>query len=77
VLVGDITSTGSIVKARALLRRKSGKIYLMYYYSLINENNIRKILDTGVENINTMNSLPYRFAEISPTLASCIAKEIH
>jgi hypothetical protein len=30
--------------------------------SLINENNIRKILDTGVEYVNTTNSFPYRFA---------------
>jgi ribose-phosphate pyrophosphokinase len=80
IILDDIISTGSsIAKATELLRKKSGKIYVMCSHSLINENNIQKILDAGVENIITTNSIPNRFAkiDISPALASCIRKGIY
>jgi ribose-phosphate pyrophosphokinase len=80
IILDDIISTGSsIVKATEILRRKSsGKIYVMCSHSLINENNIRNILDAGVEDIIATNSIPSRFAkiDISPALASCIRKGI-
>ena len=79
IILDDIISIdGSIVKATEILRRKSsGKIYVMCSHSLINENNIRNILDAGVEDIIATNSIPNRFAkiDISPALASCIRKE--
>jgi ribose-phosphate pyrophosphokinase len=80
IILDDIISTGSsIVKATEILRRKSsGKIYVMCSHSLINENNIRNILDAGVEDIIATNSIPNRFAkiDISPALASCIREGI-
>jgi ribose-phosphate pyrophosphokinase len=80
IILDDIISTGSIIrKATEIIRRKnSGKVYVMCSHSLISENNIRRLLDAGVENIISTNSIPNRFEkiEISPVLASCIREGI-
>jgi ribose-phosphate pyrophosphokinase len=80
LILDDIISTGSsIIKATEILRRNgSGKIYAMCSHSLINENNTRRILDAGVEEIISTNSIPNPFAkvDISPSLASGIRKRI-
>jgi ribose-phosphate pyrophosphokinase len=80
LILDDIISTGSsIIKATEILRKYgSGKIYAMCSHSLINENNIRRILDAGVQDIISTNSIPNPFAkvDISPSLASGIRKGI-
>jgi ribose-phosphate pyrophosphokinase len=80
LILDDIISTGSsIIKATEILRRNgSGKIYAMCSHSLINENNTRRILDAGVEDIISTNSIPNPFAkvDISASLASGISKGI-
>jgi ribose-phosphate pyrophosphokinase len=80
LILDDIISTGSsIIKATEILRKNgSGKIYAMCSHSLINENNIRRILDAGVQDIISTNSIPNPFAkvDISPSLASDISKGI-
>ena len=55
IILDDIISTGSsIVKAN---------LHNVFSF-LINEYNIRRILDTSVENIITTNSIPNRFAKV-------------
>ena len=80
LILDDIISTGSsIIKATEILRKNgSGKIYAMCSHSLINENNIRRILDAGVQDIISTNSIPNPFAkvDISPSMASRIRKGI-
>jgi ribose-phosphate pyrophosphokinase len=80
LILDDIISTGSsIIKATEILRKNgSRKIYAMCSHSLINENNIRRILDAGVQDIISTNSIPNPFAkvDISPSLASGIRKGI-
>jgi ribose-phosphate pyrophosphokinase len=80
LILDDIISTGSsIIKASEILRKNgSGKIYAMCSHSLINENTIRRILDAGVQDIISTNSIPNPFAkvDISPSLASGIRKGI-
>ena len=80
LILDDIISTGSsIIKATEILRKNgAGKIYAMCSHSLINENNIRRILDSGVQDIISTNSIPNPFAkvDISPSLASGIRKGI-
>ncbi len=78
IMIDDIISTGnSIIKATDILRRKnSGKIYVLCTHSLISENNIQSVLDAGVKNIVTTNSIPTRLAkiDISALLASCFRR---
>jgi ribose-phosphate pyrophosphokinase len=80
LILDDIISTGSsIIKATEILRKNgSGKVYAMCSHSLINENNTRRILDAGVQDIISTNSIPNPFAkvDISPSLASGIRKGI-
>jgi ribose-phosphate pyrophosphokinase len=80
LILDDIISTGSsIIKATEILRKHgSGEIYAMCSHSLINENNMRRILDAGVQDIISTNSIPNPFAkvDISPSLASGIRKGI-
>ena len=79
VILDDIISTGtSIIKATEVLRKKGpGKIYVLCTHSLMADDSFAKILEAGVQNVISTNSIPSRFAQIdiAPTLASCIRNE--
>jgi ribose-phosphate pyrophosphokinase len=76
VILDDIISTGSsIIKTTEILRKRGcGKIYVLCTHSLMADESFSRILEAGVQNVISTNSIPNRFAQIdiAPTLASCI-----